>query len=186
MNAYNIANCGNHPVSYDCDKTDADPCSPKRGTGGNYATLAQCRADCYISYNCENRGHGDQCIAAAQGTTGIFVNKAACESICKSAPIGKNQCNPSSAQGCNTCSDCCKDFIADGVDCDSCVINICKHSRRIFWQWDTASSVTADTADDDQYNDDDFAPERGQDQCGIPNGTALAFFGTPTEVAARA
>jgi hypothetical protein len=86
-NEHNLVNCGNHPVSYDCDKTNVDPCSPRRGTGGTYKTLAECRLSCHFSYNCQNIGHGDQCIAAPQGTTGTFANLSACNASCSTAPL---------------------------------------------------------------------------------------------------
>ena len=51
LNAYNIEKCGNHPVSYDCDYSEDDPCSPKPGAGGTYKTLAECRKGCQDTYN---------------------------------------------------------------------------------------------------------------------------------------
>jgi hypothetical protein len=80
----NFAVCGSPSVTYSCDH-EASQCNPKTAGGGRYPTKAGCVAACQPSYNCENKGQGDQCIAV-QGTTGKYPNKAACDVQCKAPP----------------------------------------------------------------------------------------------------
>jgi hypothetical protein len=82
-----------------------------------------------VSYECSDSGETCQPV---EGDSGTYTTQAACDANCK-APPRKHECNPSSAQGCTNCSPCCKFFIADGADCDSCVNNICINSRQVFW-----------------------------------------------------
>jgi hypothetical protein len=80
--AYALAKCGNHLVSYNCDKSLGDPCVAKPGKGGTYGTLAQCHANCNVRFDCKNT----QCVKAAPGTTGKYPNKMACDTACKAPP----------------------------------------------------------------------------------------------------
>jgi hypothetical protein len=78
--AYALAKCGNHPVSYNCDKTEElDPCVAKPGKGGTYQTLAECRSKCAFSYSCFNQ---NTCQKAATGSTGPFANMTSCKKGC--------------------------------------------------------------------------------------------------------
>jgi hypothetical protein len=81
---YHVVNCGNHPVSYDCDKTEEnDPCKPRLGTGGTYKTLAECRASCSFSYICQKvPSKGNECHKAPDGTPGSYPGKNKCEAAC--------------------------------------------------------------------------------------------------------
>jgi hypothetical protein len=73
--AYALAKCGTHPVSYNCDKTLGDPCVAKPGKGGTYGTLAQCHANCSFSFDCKN----NQCVKA--GGKGAFANLIDCQQV---------------------------------------------------------------------------------------------------------
>ena len=63
--------CGNPKVTYSCDHAQSQ-CSIEAEGGGAYPTKAACITACQPSYNCQNKGQGDQCIAAP-GTTGTFA-----------------------------------------------------------------------------------------------------------------
>jgi hypothetical protein len=81
----NAADCGSPVVSYNCG-TDAQGrkyCDIDSGTGGAYATKADCAAKCtHEYYNCVN----NQCAKTAPGQTGKYPSKAACDAECKPAP----------------------------------------------------------------------------------------------------
>jgi hypothetical protein len=77
--------CGKPAVTYSCDR-DASQCNPKTAGGGQYPTKAGCVTACQPSYNCQNKGQGDQCIAAP-GTTGTYANLSACNASCSTAPL---------------------------------------------------------------------------------------------------
>jgi hypothetical protein len=96
LNAYNIEKCGNHPVSYDCDYSEADPCSPAPGTEGTYETLAECRKGCQDTYNCQNPGTTKaQCIQASS-SSGFYPTKTKCQAVCKGpSPTPKPKPTPS-------------------------------------------------------------------------------------------
>jgi hypothetical protein len=76
--------CGKPEVTYSCDHNESQ-CYPK-ATGGAFPTKAACDITCQPSYNCQNKGQGDQCITAP-GTTGTFANLSACNASCSTAPL---------------------------------------------------------------------------------------------------
>jgi hypothetical protein len=76
---YTIAKCGNHVVSYECDKTlESNPCVATPGKGGTFPTLGQCQASCSLSFNCVN----DQCTKAPSTTPGKYPNLTSCSEVC--------------------------------------------------------------------------------------------------------
>jgi hypothetical protein len=86
----NSAVCGNPQVTYSCDHKQST-CNVAEA-GGVYPNKTACDTACQPSYNCQNTGKGDQCVAAPAGSPGTYPTLKKCYTSCKTPSTTSFEC----------------------------------------------------------------------------------------------